>query len=188
MPKCKHIAIEMPDTIRGFTGSVATAGRTHDNPPAHGGIWMLQECQRCGWRRQVNSNGCHEEFSGWWDHPGEVRRAAEARQRREDEAEEARRRLEQEAEDPEIRKAAQACVAAYAGRISWAQSISISTEAHEAGGFVALLQDDGCTDCVVIGRGPHRIAALLSAAQNADKIVDALGHRDQHAGNLSPQP
>lgn len=58
------------DTIeiatRCYTGPVSVDDQ---NPAAHGGICVEEECAACGSRRKYNVNGCHVEYGGW--HPVE---------------------------------------------------------------------------------------------------------------------
>lgn len=59
---------------RCYTGSVS---RHDENPAAHGGICVTEECTACGARRDVNINGCHQENGSW----GPTRREREQRAR-----------------------------------------------------------------------------------------------------------
>lgn len=59
---CKHTTtITLRTTC--YTGPV----RRDENPAAHGGICITEECCKCGARRQVNLNGQHMEEGGWGD-------------------------------------------------------------------------------------------------------------------------
>lgn len=62
---------------RGYTGSVSRA----ENRAAHGGTCDIDECVRCGARRNVNVNGNHMEAGPWGPSREERRQVAAARRR-----------------------------------------------------------------------------------------------------------
>ena len=52
------------ESIRAYTGGVATGGRYPQNPMAAGGVCTVQTCA-CGAIRKINSNGRHQERGPW---------------------------------------------------------------------------------------------------------------------------
>lgn len=50
---------------RPYSGPVAVQPYTDENPSAHGGTTLTEECQGCGARRSVNRNQRHVEYGSW---------------------------------------------------------------------------------------------------------------------------
>lgn len=73
--KCKHQTIETIGEPRGYTSCVAVHPYTDCVPASHGAVTLTEECQQCGSRRRVNSNGRRQEV-GTWGPSREHRRAA----------------------------------------------------------------------------------------------------------------
>jgi len=62
--RCRHAKTTAgPDG--GFTGPAYPEGPRGENRAAHGGICYVETCDRCGARREVNSNGRHVERGAW---------------------------------------------------------------------------------------------------------------------------
>jgi len=59
---CAHARLREISTTCYF-GPVATGDK--ENPAAHGGVCVCDECLQCGARRSVNVNGKHVEYGGW---------------------------------------------------------------------------------------------------------------------------
>lgn len=64
--RCRHAETrEVEGTTRGFSGSVAVAPYTSENPAAHGCVTCQEECAECGARRSLNVNQRHVEYGPW---------------------------------------------------------------------------------------------------------------------------
>ena len=59
--KCIHTNTSKSEN-RGYTGSVS---RYNENRAAHGSVCYTETCLDCGYTRDVNANGVHEELGQW---------------------------------------------------------------------------------------------------------------------------